>query len=188
MNVRPASMPDVLVVEPSVFGDDRGFFFESFNRRRLEAAVGRPLDFVQDNHSLSARGVLRGLHYQLPRPQAKLVRVIRGEVLDVVVDLRRASPTFGRWAGEVLSAENRRQLWIPEGFAHGFLVLSDQAEVLYKTTDYWYPEHEHCIRWDDPAVGIEWPLGGRAPVVSRKDAAGKPLAAAAVFERVETPT
>jgi dTDP-4-dehydrorhamnose 3,5-epimerase len=184
MNVRPSSIPDVVVVEPKVFGDDRGFFFESFNRRALEAALGRPVDFVQDNHSMSRRGVLRGLHYQLPRPQAKLVRVVRGEVFDVAVDLRKASPTFGRWTGEVLSAENKRQLWIPEGFAHGFLVLSDVAEFLYKTTEYWYPEHERCIRWDDPALAVEWPLGG-VPIVSAKDASGSLLSAAAVFHSVE---
>jgi dTDP-4-dehydrorhamnose 3,5-epimerase len=181
MDVRPTAVLDVLVVEPKVFGDDRGFFYESFNRRRLEAALGRPVEFVQDNHSLSARGVLRGLHYQLPKPQAKLVRVVRGEVFDVAVDLRRGSPTFGRWAAEVLSAANKRQLWIPEGFAHGFLVLSEQAEFLYKTTEYWYPEHERCIRWDDPALAIPWPLGGAAPVVSPKDAAGTSLADAPVF-------
>jgi dTDP-4-dehydrorhamnose 3,5-epimerase len=172
MNVRRASVPDVVVVEPRVFGDARGFFFESFNRRQLEAALGRPLDFVQDNHSLSRRGVLRGLHYQLPKPQAKLVRVVRGEVFDVAVDLRRGSPTFGRWTGEVLSAENKRQLFVPEGFAHGFLVLSDEAEFLYKTTEYWHPEHERCIRWDDPELAIAWPTGGVAPAVSGKDAAG----------------
>jgi dTDP-4-dehydrorhamnose 3,5-epimerase len=182
MIVRPTAIPDVLVVEPRVFGDARGFFYESFNKKAFDAAVGRSVDFVQDNHSLSARGVLRGLHYQLPRPQGKLVRVVRGAVFDVVVDLRRRSPTFGRWAGEVLSADNRRQLWIPEGFAHGFLVASDEAEFLYKTTDYWHPEHERCVRWDDPALAIRWPLEGAAPVVSTKDAAGVPLAEAALFE------
>ncbi len=181
MKAVPTSLPDVLVVEPDVHGDARGFFFESFNRRALEAAVGRPLDFVQDNHSLSARGVLRGLHYQLPHPQGKLVRVVRGEVFDVAVDLRRGSPSFGRWVGEVLSAENRRQLWIPEGFAHGFLVLSAEAEFLYKTTDYWHREAERCIRWDDPAIGIAWPLQGAAPLVSAKDAAGVPLGEAPAF-------
>jgi dTDP-4-dehydrorhamnose 3,5-epimerase len=172
MIARPTAIPDVLVVEPKVFGDARGFFFESFNERQFEAAVGRPARFVQDNHSLSARGVLRGLHYQLPHAQAKLVRVTRGEVFDVVVDLRRDSKAFGRWVGETLSGENKRQLWIPEGFAHGFLVVSDEAEFLYKTTDYWYPEHERCIRWDDPDLAIPWPLGGMAPAVSAKDAAG----------------
>ena len=181
MIVRPTAIPDVLVVEPRVFGDDRGFFFESFNERQFEAAVGAPVRFVQDNHSLSARGVLRGLHYQLPHPQGKLVRVVRGEVFDVAVDLRRAAPTFGRWVGERLSAENKRQLWIPEGFAHGFVVLSDEAEFLYKTTDYWYPEAERCIRWDDPELAIAWP-DGVAPIVSAKDAAGKRFRDAVVFE------
>jgi dTDP-4-dehydrorhamnose 3,5-epimerase len=186
MDVRPTAIPDVRVLEPRVFGDARGFFFESFNRREMEAALGRPLEFVQDNHSLSARNVLRGLHYQLPRPQGKLVRVIRGEVYDVAVDLRRGSPTFGRWAAEVLSAENRRQLWIPEGFAHGFLVLSEAAEFLYKTTDYWHPEHERCIRWDDPDLAVAWPLAAGAPAVSAKDAAGKRFADAPVFEAQDT--
>ncbi len=181
MKAIPTSIRDVLIVEPDVHGDARGFFFESFNRRALEAAVGRPLDFVQDNHSLSARGVLRGLHYQLPHPQGKLVRVVRGEVFDVAVDLRRGSPSFGRWVGEVLSAGNKRQLWIPEGFAHGFLVLSDEAEFLYKTTDYWHRESERCIRWDDPAVAIAWPLLGSAPIVSAKDAAGVSLGEAPAF-------
>jgi dTDP-4-dehydrorhamnose 3,5-epimerase len=182
METRPTAIPAVVVVEPKVFGDARGFFFESFNQKKLEAALGRPLPFVQDNHSRSARGVLRGLHYQLPRPQGKLVRVVRGEVFDVAVDLRRGSPTQGRWVGERLSAENKRQLWIPEGFAHGFLVLSDEAEFLYKTTDYWCPEHERCIRWDDPALAIAWPDTGAAPQVSPKDAAGLALAAAPLFD------
>jgi dTDP-4-dehydrorhamnose 3,5-epimerase len=172
MNVRPCAIPDVVVVEPKVFADARGFFCESFNRRRLEAALGRSLDFVQDNHSLSVRGVLRGIHYQLPRPQAKLVRVVRGEVFDVAVDLRRASPTFGRWSAEVLSAQNARQLFVPEGFGHAFQVLSAEAEVLYKTTEYWYPEHERCIRWDDAELAIAWPATDAPPVVSAKDAAG----------------
>jgi dTDP-4-dehydrorhamnose 3,5-epimerase len=185
MNVHPTSVPDVLAIDVRVFGDARGFFFESFNRRALEEATGQRMEFVQDNHSRSARHVLRGLHYQLPHAQGKLVRVVHGEVFDVAVDLRRSSSTFGRWAGEVLSAENRRQLWIPEGFAHGFLVLSDAAEVLYKTTDYWHPEHEHCIRWDDPELAIAWPLGGTAPVVSTKDAAGKSFAAAPLFGPAE---
>jgi len=182
MEARPTAIPAVVVVEPKVFGDARGFFLESFNRRALEQALGRPLDFVQDNHSRSVRGVLRGLHYQLPRPQGKLVRVVRGEVFDVAVDLRRGSPTCGRWVGERLSAENKRQLWIPEGFAHGFLVLSDEAEFLYKTTDYWAPEHERCIRWDDPALAIAWPSAGAAPLVSAKDAAGLALQAAPLFD------
>ncbi len=182
MDVRPTAIPDVVVVAPEVFGDARGFFFESFNRRRLEAALGRPLDFVQDNHSRSARGVLRGLHYQLPRAQGKLVRVVAGEVFDVAVDLRRGSPTLGRWVGEVLSAGNKRQLWIPEGFAHGFLVLSDAAEFLYKTTDYWSKEDERCIRWDDPQLAVAWPSTGAPPVVSAKDAAGLPLCDAPLFD------
>jgi dTDP-4-dehydrorhamnose 3,5-epimerase len=183
VNVRPTPLEGVLVVEPPVFGDARGFFLESYNQQKFEAAVGRAVHFVQDNHSLSAKGVLRGLHYQLPYPQGKLVRVVRGEVFDVAVDLRRGSPTFGRWAGEVLSAENKRQLWIPEGFAHGFYVLSDAAEFLYKTTDYWHPEHERCIRWDDPDLAIVWPTGGATPLVSAKDSAGKRLGEAVAFER-----
>ncbi|HTP49586.1 MAG TPA: dTDP-4-dehydrorhamnose 3,5-epimerase [Anaeromyxobacteraceae bacterium] len=182
MNFRPTEIPDVLVVEPPVYGDSRGFFFESYHRARFDAAAGRPVEFVQDNHSRSARQVLRGLHYQLPRAQGKLVRVVEGEVFDVAVDLRRRSPTFGRWAGEVLSAENRRQLWIPEGFAHGFLVLSESASFLYKTTDYWHREDERCIRWDDPDLAIAWPLGGATPVVSAKDAAGTRFRDAPVFE------
>ncbi|HEX9050192.1 MAG TPA: dTDP-4-dehydrorhamnose 3,5-epimerase [Anaeromyxobacter sp.] len=182
MQVRKTAIPDVVVVEPKVLGDARGFFFESFNRRALEAALGRSLDFVQDNHSLSAKGVLRGLHYQLPHPQGKLVRVVRGEVFDVAVDLRRRSPTFGRWAGETLSAENKRQVWIPEGFGHGFLVLSDEAEFLYKTTDYWHPEDERCVRWDDPELAIRWPLEAGPPVVSAKDARGASLRDAVLFD------
>jgi dTDP-4-dehydrorhamnose 3,5-epimerase len=188
MEVRPSRIPGVLVIEPRVFGDARGFFFESFNRRRLEDALGRSLDFVQDNHSLSARGVLRGLHYQLPNPQGKLVRVVRGEVFDVAVDLRRGSPTLGRWTAELVSAANRRQVWIPEGFAHGFLVLSDEAEVLYKTTAYWDPEHERCIRWDDPALGIAWPSAGAGPVLSPKDAAGSAFRDAPLFDSAGAPT
>ncbi len=183
MNVRQTALADVVLIEPKVFGDGRGFFFESFNRGELEAALGRALDFVQDNHSLSAKNVLRGLHYQLPHPQAKLVRVVRGEVFDVAVDLRRGSPTFGRWAGEVLSADNKRQLFLPEGFAHGFLVLSGEAEFLYKTTDYWYPEHERSVRWDDPEIGIAWPTKGAPPQVSAKDAAARPLREAVLFEQ-----
>lgn len=184
MSITFTSIPDVLIVEPRVFGDARGFFFESFNQKAFEAAVGRTLEFVQDNHSRSARDVLRGLHYQLPHPQGKLVRVVTGEVFDVAVDLRCGSPTFGKWVGERLSGENKRQLWIPEGFAHGFVVLSEHAEFLYKTTDYWYPEHEQCIRWDDPDLAIEWPTS-KAPVVSAKDAAGKAFKDAPVFDRVE---
>ncbi len=187
MKVRPTGIPEVVVVEPRVFGDARGFFFESFNRKKLETALGRTLDFVQDNHSLSAKNVLRGLHYQLPNPQGKLVRVVRGEVFDVAVDLRRGSPTFGRWVGEVLSAANKRQVWVPEGFAHGFLVVSDEAELLYKTTSYWSPEHERCIRWDDPDLAIPWPTNGAAPVLSAKDAAGTSLRAAPLFELAGAP-
>jgi dTDP-4-dehydrorhamnose 3,5-epimerase len=187
VNVRPTPLAGVLVLEPPVFGDARGFFLESYNQQKFEGAVGRAVTFVQDNHSLSARGVLRGLHYQLPRPQGKLVRVVRGEVFDVAVDLRRGSATFGRWAAEVLSAENKRQLWIPEGLAHGFYVLSEAAEFLYKTTDYWFPEGERCIRWDDPDLAIAWPTGGEAPSVSAKDAAGKRFAEAVVFEGAGSP-
>ena len=183
MQVRRMEVPEVAVIEPRVFGDARGFFLESFNRRQLEDALGRTLDFVQDNHSLSARNVLRGIHYQLPHPQGKLVRVIRGEVFDVAVDLRRGSPTFGRWVGEMLSAENKRQIWIPEGFGHGFMVVTDGAEVLYKTTDYWYPEHDRCIRWDDPDLGIAWPIGSEPPLVSAKDAKGAPLSEAILYDR-----
>jgi dTDP-4-dehydrorhamnose 3,5-epimerase len=173
-------LQDVLLLEPKVFGDERGFFYESFNQRRLEEAVGRQLNFVQDNHSRSAKNVLRGLHYQIRQPQGKLLRVVVGEVFDVAVDIRRSSPTFGQWVSRVLSAENKEQLWIPEGFAHGFLVLSDYAEFLYKTTDYWAPEHERSIAWNDATLAIEWPLDGE-PTLSAKDRAGKALAAAEVF-------
>ncbi|GLZ84957.1 dTDP-4-dehydrorhamnose 3,5-epimerase [Metapseudomonas resinovorans] len=171
MKIVETQLTDVLVLEPKVFGDDRGFFFESFNARSFAEATGVTRDFVQDNHSRSLRGVLRGLHYQLQQPQGKLVRVTAGEVFDVAVDLRRSSPSFGKWAGIVLSAENKRQLWVPEGFAHGFVVLSDYAEFLYKTTDYYAPEHERCIRWDDPDLAIDWPLT-EAPQLSAKDQAG----------------
>lgn len=180
MNVIRTAIPDVLVIEPKVFGDDRGFFFESFNEARFAEAVGRTVAFVQDNHSRSARGVLRGLHYQIRQPQGKLVRVVAGEVFDVAVDLRKGSATFGHWVGMTLSAENKRQMWIPEGFAHGFVVTSDAAEFLYKTTDYWAPEHERCIAWDDPAVGVAWPIDG-APVLSEKDRRGLSLTDAEVF-------
>ena len=169
MNVVPTAIPDVLRVEPRVFGDPRGFFFESFNARAWKDATGLELRFVQDNHSRSARGVLRGLHYQVRQPQGKLVRVVVGEVFDVAVDLRRGSTTFGRWVGERLTAENKRQMWIPPGFAHGFLVLSTVAEVLYKVTDYYAPEWERVMRWNDPRVGIAWPLAGAEPVLSDKD-------------------
>ena len=155
--VSACAIPDVLLIEPKVFGDDRGFFFESFNQRAFREASGLTADFVQDNHSKSARNVLRGLHYQIRQPQGKLVRVVTGEVFDVAVDIRRSSPTFGQWVGEVLSADNKRQLWVPPGMAHGFVVLSESAEFLYKTTDYYAPEHERCIAWNDPTLAIEWP-------------------------------
>lgn len=180
MKTTPLDIPDVVRFEPKVFGDDRGFFFESFNHRQFEDAIGRSVQFVQDNHSRSVKGVLRGLHYQLHRAQGKLVRVVHGEVFDVAVDIRRSSPTFGKWVGSYLSAENKHQLWVPEGFAHGFVVLSESAEFLYKTTDYYAPEHERCIRWDDPLIGIDWPIVGE-PALSGKDRQGKRLADAEVF-------
>ncbi|VXC65787.1 dTDP-4-dehydrorhamnose 3,5-epimerase [Massilia sp. 9I] len=181
MRITRLAIPDVLRIEPRVFGDERGFFYESYHQARFEEAIGRRLDFVQDNHSKSAKRVLRGLHYQIRQPQGKLVRVTAGSVYDVVVDLRRSSPTFGQWLGEVLSAENRTQLWVPEGFAHGFLVLSESAEFLYKTTDYYAPEHERCIAWNDPTLAIDWPLQG-APIVSGKDDKGLPFPAAELFD------
>jgi dTDP-4-dehydrorhamnose 3,5-epimerase len=172
MKVVPLTIPDVLLLEPRVFGDERGFFFESYNRKAFREATGVDPDFVQDNHSRSAKGVLRGLHYQLPpKAQGKLVRVTVGEVFDVAVDIRPGSATFGKWVGEVLSAENKRQMWIPPGFAHGFLTLTEVAEFLYKTTDYYSPEHERCIRWNDPILCIQWPLSG-LPSLSSKDANG----------------
>ncbi|HTY04107.1 MAG TPA: dTDP-4-dehydrorhamnose 3,5-epimerase [Rhodocyclaceae bacterium] len=171
----------VLVLEPKVFGDARGFFFESFNARKFEDATGFHGDFVQDNHSRSGRGVLRGLHYQIRQPQGKLVRVVEGEVFDVAVDIRKSSPTFGQWYGHRLSADNKLQMWIPAGFAHGFVVLSDRADFLYKTTDYWAPEFERCIAWNDSDLAIEWPLGGITPLVSAKDAQGTAFANAEVF-------
>jgi len=180
MQIIPAAIPDILIIEPKVFGDDRGFFYESFNARRFQELTGIAAEFVQDNHSRSARNVLRGLHYQIRHAQGKLVRVTAGEVLDVAVDIRRASPTFGRWVATVLSAENKRQLWVPPGFAHGFVVRSDYAEFLYKTTDYWMPEHERSILWNDPAIGIDWEIVGE-PVLSAKDVQGKLLANAEVF-------
>jgi dTDP-4-dehydrorhamnose 3,5-epimerase len=180
MRAIATDLADVLILEPKVFGDDRGFFFESFNARAFEQATGLTREFVQDNHSGSQRGVLRGLHYQLQQPQGKLVRVTAGAVYDVAVDLRRSSQTFGRWVGVHLSAENKRQLWVPEGFAHGFLVLSEFAEFLYKTTAYYAPEHERCIRWDDPTLGITWPLNGQ-PQLSSKDQAGLNFVDAQVF-------
>ncbi len=179
MKVTPTALPDVLVISPNVFGDERGFFFESWNHRAF-AAAGLDATFVQDNHSRSVRNVLRGLHYQIEHAQGKLVRVCAGEVLDVAVDLRRSSPTFGQSLSVTLSAKNKQMLWIPPGFAHGFLVLSDAAEFLYKTTDYWYAEHERTLLWNDPALGIDWPLSG-APVLAAKDAAGRPLALADVY-------
>ena len=180
MNATPLAIPDVILFEPKVFGDDRGFFFESFNQAQFDAAVGRPVKFVQDNHSRSVRNVLRGLHYQIQQPQGKLVRVAVGEVFDVAVDLRRSSPTFGRWVGAVLSAENKKQLWVPEGFGHGFVVLSEVAEFLYNTTDYYAPAHERCIIWNDPILSIDWQLQGE-PVLSAKDAQGATFAQADVF-------
>jgi dTDP-4-dehydrorhamnose 3,5-epimerase len=176
----PAAIPDVLVLEPKVYGDARGFFFESFNARDFREVTGLDVDFVQDNHSKSAKGVLRGLHYQIQHPQGKLVRVVQGAVFDVAVDLRKSSPTFGQWVGEVLSAENHKQLWVPPGFAHGFVVLSDSAEFLYKTTDYWYPEHERSLLWSDPTVNITWPLDF-VPQLADKDAAGRLLSEVETF-------
>ena len=180
MKVTPTAIPDVLLVEPQVFGDDRGFFYESFNARQFKELTGLEPNFVQDNHSRSAKNVLRGLHYQIRQPQGKLIRVVAGEVFDVAVDIRKGSPTFGQWVGQTLSAENKHQLWIPVGFAHGFLVLSDYAEFLYKTTDYWAPEHERCIVWNDADLAIRWPLEG-APMLSAKDAKGATLVRADVF-------
>lgn len=176
----PTALPEVIVLEPKVFGDARGFFFESFNQRDFEQATGVTQPFVQDNHSRSSKGVLRGLHYQIQHPQGKLVRVAAGEVFDVAVDLRRSSPNFGKWVGVLLSAENKRQLWVPAGFAHGFVATSEIAEVLYKTTDYWFPEHERSLLWNDPTVAVEWPVDG-VPTLAAKDAAGKLLAEAEVF-------
>lgn len=172
MKATPTAIADVLLIEPRVFGDSRGFFFESFNARAFTQATGSDLTFVQDNHSKSARGVLRGLHYQTQRPQGKLVRVVKGTVFDVAVDIRPESPTYGKWVGEILSAVNHRQLWIPPGLAHGFLVLSDGAEFLYKTTDYYAPEFERCLAWNDAKLNIAWPLDGISPLVSVKDACG----------------
>lgn len=180
MKATRLAIPDVILIEPKVFGDDRGFFFESFNQSQFEAAIGRKINFVQDNHSRSAKNVLRGLHYQIQQPQGKLVCVVQGEVFDVAVDLRKSSKTFGQWGGEVLSAENRRQLWIPEGFAHGFVVLSENAEFLYKTTDYYAPAYECCIRWNDPTLQIKWPQGIQ-PILSGKDASGALFTEAELF-------
>lgn len=180
MKAVATEIPGLLILEPRVFGDERGFFFESYNRRAFRDATGEDPDFVQDNHSRSARNVLRGLHYQVRQPQGKLVRVVAGEVWDVAVDLRRSSPTFGRWVGVTLSAANRRMLWVPVGFAHGFVVVSDGAEFLYKTTDYYAPEHERSLLWNDPALAVPWPLQGE-PILKPGDANGTPLARAETF-------
>ena len=181
MKVTDTKIPDVKVIEPTVFEDERGFFFESFNHKKFEEAIGREVTFVQDNHSKSSTGVLRGLHYQLPpHAQGKLVRVVQGEVFDVAVDIRKSSPTYGQWVAETLSAENKKQLWIPEGFAHGFVTLSETAEFLYKTTDYYASAHERSIAWNEPTIGIQWPRRV-APTLSAKDAQGQPLAQAEVF-------
>ena len=181
MKATPTAIPDVLIIEPKVFGDARGFFFESFNQRAFKQATVLEVNFVQDNHSRSAKGVLRGLHYQIEQPQGKLVRVVRGAVFDVAVDLRKSSATFGKWVGAELTEENHRQLWVPPGFAHGFLTLSESADFLYKTTDYYAPEFERCIAWDDPALAIAWPLAGNTPQISVKDQAGFVLVNAEVF-------
>ena len=180
MQIIQTAIPDVMIVEPKVFGDDRGFFYESFNAQQFSALTGVKTEFVQDNHSKSAKNVLRGLHYQIEQPQGKLVRVVAGEVFDVAVDLRKSSATFGQWVGVLLSAANKRQLWVPAGFAHGFLVMQDNTEFLYKTTDYYAPQHERCLRWDDPTVGIEWPIN-ESPLLSAKDQVGLALADAEVF-------
>ncbi|AOI56722.1 dTDP-4-dehydrorhamnose 3,5-epimerase [Burkholderia diffusa] len=181
ITVTATALPEVKIVEPKVFGDVRGYFYESFNGREFAALVDTDVEFVQDNHSRSARSVLRGLHYQIEHAQGKLVRVVEGEVFDVAVDIRRSSPNFGKWAGVTLSADNHRQLWVPPGFAHGFVVLSESAQFLYKTTDYWFPEHERSLLWNDPEIGIDWPLDGE-PVLAAKDAAGKRLAEAECYK------
>jgi dTDP-4-dehydrorhamnose 3,5-epimerase len=181
MKVINTTIPDLLIIEPKVFGDDRGFFYESFNQRLFTELTGVADAFVQDNHSKSARHVLRGLHYQIRQPQGKLVRVIAGEVWDIAVDIRKSSPSFGKWVGVSLSAENKKMLWIPKGFAHGFVVLSDAAEFLYKTTDYWAPEHERCIIWDDADLAVDWKLGNAMPLLSAKDQGGKSFREAEVF-------
>jgi dTDP-4-dehydrorhamnose 3,5-epimerase len=180
VKVIPTAIPDVLIIEPKVFGDERGFFFESFNRRQFAELIGRDVDFVQDNHSRSAKNVLRGLHYQIQQPQGKLVRVVQGTVFDVAVDIRKSSPTFGQWVGEVLSAENKRQMWVPEGFAHGFVVISETAEFLYKTTDYYAPQHERCIAWNDSTLKVDWPIE-KQPSLSGKDEQGQSFINAEVF-------
>lgn len=181
MRFVPTAIPDVIVIEPQVFGDDRGFFMETYHRAKFSAA-GIELDFVQDNHSRSLQGTLRGLHYQIRQAQGKLVRVVKGEVFDVAVDMRRSSPTFGKWVGMVLSEDNKRQMWVPGGFAHGFYVLSPSADFVYKCTELYAPEHERCVRWDDPQLAIDWPLlDRRAPLLSTKDAAGMSLADAECY-------
>ncbi len=181
MKVTPTAIPEVLVIEPHVFGDARGFFYESFNQRAFDEAIGRHVEFVQDNHSRSAKGVLRGLHYQIKQSQAKLVRCTRGALFDVAVDIRKSSPTFGRWVGVELNEDNKRQMWIPEGFAHGFLVLTESAEFLYKTSDFYAPEHECCIRWNDPVIRIKWPIIDVPAILSVKDQFGSDLQAAECF-------
>ena len=181
MQTVQTAISDLLIIEPKVFGDSRGFFFESFNQKRFEQLTGRTDNFVQDNHSRSAQNVLRGLHYQIRQPQGKLVRVVAGEVFDIAVDIRKSSPTFGKWVGINLSAENKRMIWIPEGFAHGFVVLSEYAEFLYKTTDYWAPEHERSILWNDPDLAIDWSLKGNIPLLSKKDQEGVPFRQAELF-------
>lgn len=182
MKIIPTALKDVLIIEPKVFGDARGFFFESFNQQAFQAATGVAAPFVQDNHSRSAKGVLRGLHYQIEQAQGKLVRVVRGKVFDVAVDLRRASPDFGKWVGIELSEDNQRQVWVPPGFGHGFLTLSDSADFLYKTTDYYAPQFERCVAWNDPSIGIDWPLEGITPALSGKDRAGLSLSQAETFD------
>ncbi len=180
MMAAPSALPDVLILQPTVHKDERGFFFESFNQKRFDYAAGRKVRFVQDNHVRSGKGVLRGLHYQVKQPQGKLIRVLRGEIFDVAVDLRRSSPTFGNWVGVALSEENKKQVWVPEGFAHGYLVLSETAEILYKVTDYYVPEHERAVMWNDPGLRISWPTEN-VPILSAKDRQGLPLAKAEVF-------
>ena len=180
MNITPTAIPDVLIIELTVYGDDRGFFFESFNQSKFEQAIGRKVNFVQDNHSKSAKNVLRGLHYQIQQPQGKLVRVVQGEVFDVAVDISKKSATFGKWVGEILSADNKKQLWVPEGFAHGFVVISETAEFLYKTTDYYAPEFERSIAWNDTSIAIKWPIQGM-PTLSTKDQQAKLLATEEYF-------
>lgn len=181
MNIIATEIPDVLIIEPKVFGDERGFFFESFNDRVFAEKTGIKTKFVQDNHSRSGKNVLRGLHYQIQQTQGKLLRVVAGEIFDIAVDIRQSSPTFGKWIGCMLSGENKRQFWVPPGFAHGFLVVSESADVLYKATDYYAPQHDRCILWNDPDIGIDWPLNGAEPILSAKDEGGQLLKSAEVF-------